>query len=79
MLLGNEPVLETLFGADAYGEPGPAHADDVGLGAVAVEGGDQSGYPGNDPERRFLRAVAIPSCELFGLPIAPGLPRRRDH
>lgn len=71
VLLANEPVLQTLFGADGYGVP-PANAGDVGLAAVAVEGGDQAGYPGNDPNRRFLRALAIPSCELFGLPIAPG-------
>ncbi|MFN2611805.1 MAG: MlaD family protein [Solirubrobacterales bacterium] len=70
-LLGNEDVLKTLFGADAYGNP-PGNRDDVGLGSIAVEGGNQSGYPGNDPARNFLRAVVIPSCEAFGLKIAPG-------
>jgi phospholipid/cholesterol/gamma-HCH transport system substrate-binding protein len=70
VLLGNEPVLKTLFGADAYGE-GPGRFDDSGLAAFAVEGGNLLGYPGNDPERRFLRAVLVPSCELFGFKIAP--------
>lgn len=71
VLLGNESVLKTLFGADAYGE-GPSRLDDVGLGAFAVEKGNQSGYGAHDPDRRFLRAKTIVSCEAFGFPVEPG-------
>lgn len=71
-LIGSRSVLELLFGADDYGE-GPGRRDDVGLGAIAVERGDQSGYPaGTDPDRRFVRAVGVMTCESFGLKIAPG-------
>ncbi len=70
-LLGNEDVLKLLFGADAYGQA-PGNADDVGLGAIGVETGAQLGYENSDPARNFLRAVVVPSCELFGRPIKPG-------
>jgi phospholipid/cholesterol/gamma-HCH transport system substrate-binding protein len=71
-LLGNEDLLPGLFGASDYGK-GPAGNTRVGLGAMGVETGNQAGYPGDyDPLRYFLRAVAIPSCESFGLPIKPG-------
>jgi virulence factor Mce-like protein len=72
-LIGDEHLLKALFGADTYGgmEPGD-FSDDVGLGSVGVELGTQQGYPADyDPQRRFLRAVAVPSCEMFGLPIQP--------
>ena len=71
-LVGSKAVLELLFGADAYGE-GPGRYDDIGLGAIAVERGDQPGYPADtDPDRRFVRAVGVMTCETFGLKIAPG-------
>jgi phospholipid/cholesterol/gamma-HCH transport system substrate-binding protein len=70
-LLGDPALMRSLFGADAYGQ-GPSKDDDVGLGSLAVELGTQDGYPGNDPERRFLRAKPILNCEVFGLPIEPG-------
>jgi phospholipid/cholesterol/gamma-HCH transport system substrate-binding protein len=69
-LLGNEDVLRTLFGADAYGAA-PGNADDVGFAATTVETGAQSGYGGTDPARGFLRTTVIPSCQMFGLPVAP--------
>ena len=71
-LLAQRDVIRSLFGADGYGR-GPRSRDDVGLGAIAVERGNQLGYPqGYDPERYFLRADPVPSCEMFGLPIRPG-------
>ncbi len=70
-LLGERELQRALFSADGYGQ-GPKAADDVGLGAVGVEEGTQAGYPGNDPERRFLRAETVITCESLGLPIAPG-------
>jgi hypothetical protein len=70
-LIGEEKFIQSLFGADGYGV-GPKTEDDVGLGSFAVELGTQAGYEGNDPERRFLRAVAVPTCEMFGVPIGPG-------
>lgn len=70
-LLGEPELQKALFSADGYGV-GPKAADDIGLGAVGVERGDQYGYEGHDPERRFLRAETVLSCEAFGLPISPG-------
>ena len=70
-LLGERELQKALFSADGYGH-GPKAADDVGLGAVGVEEGTQAGYEGNDPDRRFLRAETVLTCESFGLPIAPG-------
>jgi len=73
-LLGDPTLLKSLFSAETYGgvEPGD-NSDDIGLGAVAVETGNQPGYPsGYDRERHLIRSVAIPSCEVFGVPIRPG-------
>jgi phospholipid/cholesterol/gamma-HCH transport system substrate-binding protein len=70
-LLGERKLQEALFSADGYGQ-GPKAADDRGLGAIGVEEGTQAGYPGNDPDRHFLRAETVISCEVFGLPVAPG-------
>jgi phospholipid/cholesterol/gamma-HCH transport system substrate-binding protein len=69
VLLGEPTLMKALFGADGYGEA-PSNEDDVGLGSVGVDPGTH--YAGNDPERRFLRAEVVLSCETFGLPIAPG-------
>jgi phospholipid/cholesterol/gamma-HCH transport system substrate-binding protein len=69
-LLGNESVLKTLAGADGYGKA-PENADDTGLGSIGVERGNQLGYTGNDPDRNFLRAMVVPSCEIFAVKIAP--------
>lgn len=72
-LIGQPKLIPALFGADADGDTSSSlFGNDVGLGSLAVERGNQSGYPNNDPERRFLRAVAVPTCETFGVPIAPG-------
>ncbi len=70
-LIGEPDLQKALFSADGYGQ-GPKAKDDVGLGAVGVERGDQQGYEGADPDRRFLRAETIMSCETFGQPIRPG-------
>jgi virulence factor Mce-like protein len=70
-LIGDPKLQKALFSADGYGE-GPKAKDDIGLGAVAAERGDQQGYEGNDPERRFLRAETVLTCETFGFPIRPG-------
>jgi virulence factor Mce-like protein len=68
-LLGNKDIIKSLFGADGYGKP-PANKNDVGLGATAVEHGNQAGYPANyDPRRNFLRASTVLTCESFGLKI----------
>ena len=71
LLLGDPELARGLFGADGYGQ-GERSLDDLGLGSVGVERGDQAGYEGSDPDRRFLRAVAIPTCEMFGREIEPG-------
>jgi phospholipid/cholesterol/gamma-HCH transport system substrate-binding protein len=71
-LLGERKLQEALFSADGYGH-GPKAEDDVGLGAVGVERGTQAGYPEDyDPDRRFLRAETVMTCESFGLRIEPG-------
>jgi virulence factor Mce-like protein len=70
-LIGEPDLQKALFSADGYGS-GPKSKDDVGLGAVAVEHGDQQGYEGNDPQRTFLRAETVLTCETFGQPIRPG-------
>ena len=70
-LIGERDLQKALFSADGYGE-GEKAADDVGLGAVGVERGGLSGYEGQDPDRRFLRAETVLSCESLGLKIAPG-------
>ncbi len=71
-LLGERELQKALFSADGYGH-GPKAKDDVGLGAVGVEEGTQAGYPEDyDPDRRFLRAETVLTCESFGMPIGPG-------
>jgi virulence factor Mce-like protein len=70
-LIGDPDLQKALFSANGYGS-GPKSKDDVGLGAVAVEHGDQQGYEGNDPQRTFMRAETVLTCETFGLPIRPG-------
>ena len=70
-LIGERELQKALFSADGYGE-GEKAADDVGLGAVGVEHGGLSGYEGQDPDRRFLRAETVLSCESLGFKIAPG-------
>lgn len=73
-LIGDPDLMRALFGADTYGGTKPGDfSDDVGLGAIGVELGTQSGYPADyDPLRRFVRASAVPSCETFGVPVRPG-------
>lgn len=73
-LVGDPTLIDSLFSADCYGGrvAGCDSSDDFGLGAVAVQGGNAAGFPTNDPERFFVRASAVPSCETFGVPIGPG-------
>jgi phospholipid/cholesterol/gamma-HCH transport system substrate-binding protein len=71
-LLGQKDIIRSLFGAEGYGRA-PKNHDAVGLGAVAVERGNQSDYPADyDRKRFFLRASTVLSCESFGLRIEPG-------
>jgi virulence factor Mce-like protein len=71
-LVGERALQRALFSADGYGK-GPESEDDVGLGAVGVEQGNQTpGYEDSDPDRRFLRAQTVLTCETFGFKIAPG-------
>jgi phospholipid/cholesterol/gamma-HCH transport system substrate-binding protein len=70
-LLGEEELQKALFSADGYGH-GPRSEDDVGLGAIGVEEGDQANYGDWDPLRYFLRAETVITCETFGLVISPG-------
>jgi len=71
-LIGNPALVRAMFGAECYGGRVCDPKDDKGLGAVPVEGGNLLGYPTNHPERYFIRAAAVGSCETFGVPIAPG-------
>lgn len=60
---------KALFGADTYGADPKGQ---VGLGAIAVERGDQPTTPEVDPARMWLRTGVVLSCETFGVPIRPG-------
>ena len=71
-LIGDPALVESLFGAGCYGGRICDSSQDKGLGAIAVEDGDLIGYPTNDPDRWFIRAAAVGSCETFGVPIEPG-------
>lgn len=70
-ILGGEDALPALFDDDSYGEGGGT-LNKRGLGAVAVEPGNQDGYPAEHAERNFLRVSAIINCETFGQPVGPG-------
>jgi phospholipid/cholesterol/gamma-HCH transport system substrate-binding protein len=73
-LIGNPDLMRGFFSADTDGgrEPGD-FSDDLGFGSIGVEFGTQLGYPESyDPERRFVRASAVPNCESLGFPIRPG-------
>jgi len=70
-LIGDPAVVESLFGGECYGGRLCDSSNDQGLGSVPVEGGNLAGYPTNDPDRWFIRAAAVGSCETFGVPIAP--------
>jgi len=71
-LIGDPALVESLFGGECYGGRVCDASDDEGLGSIAVEGGNLLGYPTNNPDRWFIRAAAVGSCETFGVPIAPG-------
>lgn len=58
-----------LFGASSYGTNPEGQS---GLGAVAVERGDQPTNPDADPNRMWMRTGVVLSCETFGVPIRPG-------
>ncbi|MBJ7330366.1 MAG: MCE family protein [Solirubrobacteraceae bacterium] len=58
-----------LFGASTYGTDPKGQ---TGLGAVAVERGDQPTSPNVDPARMWMRTGIVLSCESFGVPIRPG-------
>lgn len=60
---------KALFGASSYGTDPKGQA---GLGAVAVERGDQPTTPDVDPRRMWMRTGIVLSCETFGVPIRPG-------
>ena len=61
-ILGGDTTFDAFFGAPV---------SQRGFGAVAVEPGNQAGYPpGYD--RNFLRISAVVNCEAFGVPIRPG-------
>lgn len=58
-----------LFGASNYGTSPEGQS---GLGAVAVERGDQPTTPNVDPRRMWMRTGVVLTCESFGVPIRPG-------
>lgn len=60
---------KALFGANSYGTDPKGQ---TGLGAVAVERGDQPTTPNADPRRMWMRTGVVLSCETFGVPIRPG-------
>jgi hypothetical protein len=60
---------KALFGADTYGANPKGQ---TGLGAVAVERGDQPTTPNFDAARMWVRTSTVVTCEMFGLPIKPG-------
>lgn len=60
---------KALFGANTYGKDGKGQ---TGLGAVAVERGNQPSTPNFDESRTWLRAAGVLTCEMFGRPVQPG-------
>jgi phospholipid/cholesterol/gamma-HCH transport system substrate-binding protein len=82
-VLGDDNTIKALFGDDSGGV-GPGTLDRAGLGAVAVEPGNQPGYPADHENRNFVRISAVLNCTMFGVPVEPGCltsvlgPRRRD-
>ncbi|MDQ3730228.1 MAG: MlaD family protein [Actinomycetota bacterium] len=70
-VLGDENTIKSLFGDDSNGF-GPGTLDRSGLGAVAVEPGNQQGYPAENENRNFLRISAVFNCTMFGVPVEPG-------
>ena len=70
-VLGDDNTIKALFGDDSGGL-GPGTLDRSGLAAVAVEPGDQPGYPPSNENRNMLRISALLNCEMFGVPIEPG-------
>jgi phospholipid/cholesterol/gamma-HCH transport system substrate-binding protein len=64
-------LVDAQFNAERNGvgeRPGEA----TGLGATAVERGNQLGDPFSDPDRYYNRARLLVTCQSFGLPIEPG-------
>lgn len=70
-VLGDEHTIKAQFGDDSGGL-GPGTLDRSGLGAVAVEPGNQPGYPADHENRNFLRISAVLNCTMFGVPVEPG-------
>jgi ABC-type transporter Mla subunit MlaD len=70
-VLGDKHTIKALFGDDSNGV-GPGTLDRSGLGAVAVEPGNQAGYPPDNQNRNFIRISAVFNCTMFGVPVAPG-------
>ncbi len=70
-VLGDENTIKSLFGDDSNGI-GPGTLDRSGLGAVAVEPGNQQGYPPEHVNRNFTRISAVFNCTMFGVPVEPG-------
>ena len=70
-VLGDENTIKALFGDDSGGD-GPGTLDRSGLGAVAVEPGNQPGYPADHQNRNFVRISAVLNCTMFGVPVEPG-------
>ena len=70
-VLGDDNTIKSLFGDDSNGF-GPGTLDRSGLGAVAVEPGNQEGYPAENENRNFLRISGVLNCTMFGLPVEPG-------
>lgn len=81
-VLGDNNTIKALFGDDSFvgfeeqgdpdGDGTPGTLDGYGLGAVAVEPGNQAGYPAEHEDRHFLRISAVLNCEMFGVPVEPG-------
>jgi hypothetical protein len=67
-VLGDENTIKGLFGDDSYGM-GPGTLDGFGLGAVAVEPGNQPapGYGPPHTDRYFTRISAVFNCTMFGV------------
>jgi hypothetical protein len=70
-VLGGEDAFPALFGDDSYGV-GEGTLGKRGFGAVAVEPGDQLGYPASHAPRNWLRVSGVLNCEIFGRPVEPG-------
>ena len=71
-ILGGDDTIKAFFGDEKNGGPESRPGYGFGLGAVASDPGNETGYPASWKNRNFIRVAGIINCETFGAPVAPG-------